>query len=257
MRTSFVAGNWKMNGSASSARALVQAVTKGADQELCTQVDIALCPPFVHLSTVHEVLAEVGSNIGLGAQNVSEHGNGAFTGETSPGMLSDFDCRYVIVGHSERRHVYGETDAQVAAKFIATQAAGMCPILCVGEQLDDREGGRTEAVVARQLDAVIAAASVSAFDAAVVAYEPVWAIGTGKTASPEQAEQVHAFIRARIGEHDATVAQGVRVLYGGSVKGENAAGLFSMSNIDGGLIGGAALDATDFLAICNAARPQA
>ncbi|MFT5393727.1 MAG: triosephosphate isomerase, partial [Gammaproteobacteria bacterium] len=170
MRTSFVAGNWKMNGSASSARALAQAVAKGAGPALCAQVDIALCPPFVYLSAVHEVLAEAGSNVGLGAQNVSEHDNGALTGEISPVMLSDFDCRYVIVGHSERRHLYGETDAQVAAKFIAAQAVGMCPILCVGEQLDDREGARTEAVVARQLDAVIAAASVSAFDAAVVAY---------------------------------------------------------------------------------------
>jgi triosephosphate isomerase len=194
------------------------------------------------------------TGIGWGAQNVSQHEKGAFTGEVAPAMLLDFGCKYVIVGHSERRALYGEDDATVAAKFMAVQKAGMTPILCVGETLEEREGGITEQVVARQLDAVIGAAGVQALAKSVVAYEPVWAIGTGKTASPEQAQAVHAFIRGKIAALDGSVAANLVIQYGGSVKASNAVELFGMPDIDGGLIGGASLMAEEFVAICKAAQ---
>jgi triosephosphate isomerase len=195
-----------------------------------------------------------GSPITLGAQDVADRaGSGAFTGEVSGEMLREVGCTYAIVGHSERRALYGDTDAVVAAKFGAAQKAGLVPILCVGETLGEREAGETEQVVRRQVAAVLGAAGVGAFAKAVIAYEPVWAIGTGKTASPEQAQQVHAFIRAMIAAQDATIAAGLSILYGGSVKGANARSLFAMADIDGGLVGGASLVASEFLEIFRAA----
>jgi len=210
-----------------------------------------VCVPFPYLAQVQSALA--GSSIAWGAQDVSEQAKGAFTGEVSASMLLDFGCKYVIVGHSERRSLYGESDELVAMKYMAAQAAGLTPILCVGESLEERESGVTEVVVARQLDAVINAAGVASLARAVVAYEPVWAIGTGKTASPEQAQAVHAFIRGKIATLDAAVADGLVIQYGGSVKAANAAELMVQSDIDGGLIGGASLVADEFVAICRAA----
>jgi triosephosphate isomerase len=212
----------------------------------------AVCVPFPYLPQVSAALA--GSPIAWGAQNVSEHDAGAYTGEVSGAMLREFGCRYAIVGHSERRALYGEDDKTVAAKFVAARRAGLTPILCVGETLAQRERGETESVVGRQLDAVVGAAGIAAFAGAVLAYEPVWAIGTGKNATPQQAQDVHAFARGRLAARDEALAAGLTILYGGSVKPGNAAELFAMRDIDGGLIGGASLAATDFIAICAAAR---
>jgi len=212
---------------------------------------VAVCSPYPYLAQLQTELAVTA--IAWGAQNVSEQAKGAFTGEVSTGMLRDFGCKYVIVGHSERRSIYGESDELVARKYMAAQAAGLTPILCVGETLAEREGGITEQVVGRQLDAVIQAAGVESLAKAVVAYEPVWAIGTGKTASPEQAQAVHAFIRNKIAGLNKQVAEGLVIQYGGSVKASNAAELFSQPDIDGGLIGGASLIAEEFIAICKAA----
>jgi triosephosphate isomerase len=195
-----------------------------------------------------------GSNVAWGAQNLSPHEEGAFTGAVAPGMLADFACRYVIVGHSERRGLFHESNEIAAAKFAAAQKAGLTPIFCVGETLSERESGVTEQVVAIQLDAVLSRFGAAALSRAVIAYEPVWAIGTGKTASPEQAQAVHAFIRRRIAQQDSQVAQGLCILYGGSVKPANAVELFAMPDIDGGLIGGASLVADEFVAICRAAQ---
>ena len=245
MRNKFVAGNWKLNTSRQSARDLASAVVAGTKD--CA-TEIAVCPPFVHLAEVAQVLE--GSNVDLGAQNVSEQTEGAYTGEISAAMLVDYACRYVVLGHSERRHVYGETDTLIAEKYLQTVAAGLTPIFCVGETLQERESEQTEAVVSRQLAAVMEAQGSDGFASAIIAYEPVWAIGTGKTATPDQAQTVHAFIR---GQLNVDVVQQTRILYGGSVKPGNAAELFAMPDIDGGLIGGAALVADDFLAICRAA----
>ncbi|MFT6303592.1 MAG: triosephosphate isomerase [Pseudomonadales bacterium] len=201
-----------------------------------------------------DVLGVVGNSaVHLGAQNCSEAKSGAFTGEVSATMLAEFGCEYVILGHSERRAIFNESSELVALKCIAAQQAGLTPILCVGETLEQREAGNVEWVIAEQLDAVLAAAGIEAFDNMVVAYEPVWAIGTGKTATPEQAQEVHALIRVRIASGSSSTAEALRILYGGSVKPDNAATLFSQTDIDGGLIGGAALDAESFLAICEAA----
>jgi triosephosphate isomerase len=249
MREILVAGNWKMNGSTAANAALISGIVSGVPQG--SGFRLLVCPPFPYLAPVAEGL--VGSNVALGAQNVSEHGAGAFTGETAASMLKDLGCEYVIVGHSERRAMYGETSAIVAAKFKAAQAAGLKPILCVGETLAERESGTTEKVIDEQLDAVLDSAGIGAFASAVIAYEPVWAIGTGMTATPEQAQDVHSHIRVRLAKQDANLATRVQILYGGSMKGENAAGLLSMPDIDGGLIGGASLKANDFLAIANAA----
>ncbi len=252
MRRPLVAGNWKMNGDMASNAALLTEL-KPAVAGLST-VDIAVCPSFVHIAPVASELA--GTAIAWGGQDLcDEAGPGAFTGEVSASMLLDLGCRYVIVGHSERRALYGEDDALVAKKFVLAHAAGLVPILCVGESLEERESDRTEAVVARQLDAVLEAeGGVEALAAgAVVAYEPVWAIGTGLTATPEQAQSVHAFIRGRLDERSGGLGDGVRILYGGSVKPDNAAELFGQGDIDGGLIGGASLQAASFAAICRAA----
>lgn len=250
MRRALVAGNWKMNGTRAQAAALVDDILAGIDT--VGETDVAVCPPFVHIALVAERLAD-GGGVRWGAQNLDVHASGAYTGEISGPMLRDYGCTYVIVGHSERRTLYGEDDQTVARKFQAAQSAELVPILCVGEQLEEREAGRTEAVVGRQLDAVLEQAGVEAFARAVIAYEPVWAIGTGRTATPEQAQEVHAFIRQRLAALDGGVASGVRILYGGSVKASNAAALFQQPDIDGGLIGGASLKGEEFLAICRAA----
>jgi triosephosphate isomerase (TIM) len=250
MRARLVAGNWKMHGSRAATRVLLDALLAGLGE--LQGVECAVCVPFPYLAQVAEQLA--GSALAWGAQNLSEHAQGAHTGEVSAAMLADFDCRYVIVGHSERRQLYGESDAQVAAKFEAAQAGGLTPILCVGETLAEREAGRTEATVGRQLDAVLARSGGGAFAKAVLAYEPVWAIGTGRTATPEQAQAAHAFARRQLTAADRAAGTGIRILYGGSVKPSNAAALFAMPDVDGGLIGGASLIADDFLAICRAAR---
>ncbi|HHJ13322.1 MAG TPA: triose-phosphate isomerase [Gammaproteobacteria bacterium] len=248
MRQTLVAGNWKLNGSLESVKELVAGILAGIADTGDTQV--AVCPPFVYIPLVSNLLAD--SKVAVGSQDVSDQESGAFTGEVSGPMLRDFNCRYAIVGHSERRALYAEDDAFTARKFAAARKAGLTPILCVGETLEEREQGVTEQVVARQLDAVIALEGVAALADAVIAYEPVWAIGTGKTASPEQAQEVHAFIRGKLAGLDQTVADGVQILYGGSVKGANAAELFAQADIDGGLIGGASLDAGEFLTICKA-----
>ncbi|QKT02584.1 triose-phosphate isomerase [Ectothiorhodospiraceae bacterium 2226] len=250
MRQPLVAGNWKMNGSKASVRTLLDGIKAGLDEVKVAEV--AVCPPFVYLGQVETVL-QGEQRVRWGAQNLSTEQSGAYTGEISVEMLKDFGCTYVIVGHSERRALYGESDELVARKFAVARAAGVTPILCVGETLDEREQGVTEQVVARQLDAVIAAQGVNALDGAVVAYEPVWAIGTGRTATPEQAQEVHAFIRGRIAGHDADIAQRLRILYGGSMKGDNAADLLRQPDIDGGLVGGASLKADEFMTICRAA----
>lgn len=253
MRQPLVAGNWKMNGSRESALALAQAVKAGAAE--FGGVGVAICPPFVFLSDVRDVLA--GSVVKLGGQDVSVHPSGAYTGEISGAMLREFGCDYVIVGHSERRSYHGESDGLVADKMIAAHKAGLVPIVCVGETLEEREAGQTETVIGRQIDALLLDGKcIRALAAAVVAYEPVWAIGTGRTASPQQAQEVHAFIRGRLARHDPALATRMQILYGGSVKPDNSAELFAMADIDGGLVGGASLNADDFLAICQAARAK-
>jgi triosephosphate isomerase len=246
-----IAGNWKMNGSLAESSALVAALRAGVGRggENATML---LCPPAPYLHPVRGWLGD--SPILLGGQDLSNQaGKGAYTGELAGAMLKDVGCSHVIVGHSERRALYGEADALVASKFRAAQAAALVPILCVGETLAEREAGRTEQVVERQVTAVLDAAGVRSFASAVVAYEPVWAIGTGKTATPEQAQEVHAFIRAKIAARDATIASALPILYGGSVKGANAGNLFAMGDIDGGLVGGASLAAAEFLEIFRAA----
>ena len=248
MRQKLVAGNWKLNGSKASIESLMGGILAGL--EGMDNVAVAVCPPYVYIPMTQTLVA--GSRIDLGSQDIADQDAGAFTGEVSGAMLKEFGCDYAIVGHSERRAIYGEQDADTARKFAAARKHGLKPILCVGETLEEREAGITEAVVARQLDAVIALEGVEALTDGVIAYEPVWAIGTGKTASPQQAQDVHAFIRGKLATLNAAVAAKVQILYGGSVKGANAAELFAMPDIDGGLIGGASLDANEFLAICKA-----
>jgi triosephosphate isomerase len=252
MRIKFVAGNWKMNGNLATNQALLQALVPAVAR--VAGVKCAICAPYPYLAQVQQLLS--GSGIAWGAQNVSQFDDGAFTGEVSGTMLVDFGCRYVIVGHSERRALFGETNEIVAKKYAAALKAGLMPIACVGETLAQREAGETEAVVDGQLDALLSGSGAQSLAHAVIAYEPVWAIGTGRTAKPEQAQAVHAHIRNRIATHDAGVAESVPILYGGSVKSGNAAELFSMPDIDGGLIGGASLDANELATICGAAsRP--
>jgi triosephosphate isomerase (TIM) len=249
MRQPLVAGNWKMHGSRAENAALVRTLLDLLRPESGTEV--LVCPPFTYLWDVGRLLRD--TDVGLGAQSVSAEPAGAFTGEVSAAMLKDVGCRYVLVGHSERRQLYGEGDALVARKFVAAQSLGLTPVLCVGETLEEREGDRTAQVVARQLDAVLAVSGAGALAKAVIAYEPVWAIGTGRTASPEQAQDVHAMIRGKVAALDATIARSVRILYGGSVKASNARELFAMPDIDGGLVGGASLKADEFARICAAA----
>jgi triosephosphate isomerase len=250
MRHKLVVGNWKMHGTLAGNKALLGALVPALDG--LRSAACGVCVPYPYLFQVQAALH--GTAVAWGAQNLSQHEKGAFTGEVSAAMLLDFGCRYVIVGHSERRALYGEDDQTVAQKFVAAQKAGLTPILCVGETLQEREAGITEQVVARQLDAVLALVGVAGLVGAVLAYEPVWAIGTGKTATSEQAQAVHAFIRSRIAALDAEVASGLVIQYGGSVKASNAAQLFAMPDIDGGLIGGASLAAEEFAAICRAAQ---
>lgn len=249
MRKKLVAGNWKMHGSLQQNAALLERVKTGV---LGLSCEVAVCPPYPYLAQVQALLT--GSGVSWGGQSVSEHPVGAFTGEVSAAMLNDFGCRYVLVGHSERRSLFGETDAVIAAKFASVQKAGLVPVLCVGETLGEREAGLTASVVSRQVSAVIDLLGVGALASAVVAYEPVWAIGTGVTATPQQAQEVHSAIRRQVAELDAAVANGLRILYGGSVKPQSAVELFGQADVDGGLIGGAALVADDFLAICRAAN---
>ena len=249
MRVKFVAGNWKMNGNRASNEALLQALVPAL--ATLSGMESAVCPPHAYLSQVKGALG--GSKIALGGQDLCQFGNGAYTGGVSAAMLADLGCAYVIVGHSERRTVFGESDDLVAEKFTVAQQAGLKPILCVGETLAEREGGTTEQVVARQLGAVMQRCGAGALTNAVLAYEPVWAIGTGKTATPDEAQAVHRFIRGVMAKAAPDVAEGVRIVYGGSVKAANAKQLLAMPDIDGGLIGGAALVAEEFVAICRAA----
>lgn len=246
MRRPLVLANWKMNGSASANRELINGMVAG-----CTDLNktgVAVCPPFVYLSQVADLVE--GSSIGLGAQDLSAAASGAYTGDVSAQMLKEFGCRFVLVGHSERRDYHRESDQNVAEKFVAAQASGLVPVLCVGETLAQRDAGDALDVIGRQLKAVVDLVGLEALASSVVAYEPVWAIGTGRTATPEQAQEVHAFIRGELG----SVAQSLEIVYGGSVKPDNAEELFAQQDIDGALVGGASLKAEDFLAICRAAE---
>ncbi len=250
MRKPFVAGNWKMHGSKASILNLVTGLN--AQKSELGNVDVAVCPPSIYIDFTARSLDS--ARISVGAQNMAEEPvQGAFTGEISVEMIKDMGCEYVILGHSERRAIYGETDAEIAQKVKVALDAGVTPILCVGETLEERESGVMEQVIATQLDAVLEKVGIAGFNNTVIAYEPVWAIGTGVTASPEQAQEVHAFIRAKLAGLDAKVAEKVIIQYGGSVKPGNAEELFGQPDIDGGLIGGASLDADDFIAICKAA----
>jgi len=249
MRRTLIAGNWKMNGSLSSIEELINGIKDGLAD--VTNADMAVCPPAVYISKVNELIGD--ANIGLGSQNVCDQESGAFTGELAPSMLKEFNCSYAIIGHSERRSLYGESDELVARRFAMAVQSGITPLFCIGETLEERESGIMEDVVSRQLDAVIDTQGIDAIGQCVIAYEPVWAIGTGVTASPEQAQAVHAFIRAKLAAMSAEVAEKVQILYGGSMNAGNAKELLSQTDIDGGLIGGAALKAGDFLAIGKSA----
>ncbi|HWB01365.1 MAG TPA: triose-phosphate isomerase [Pirellulales bacterium] len=246
MRRTFIAGNWKMNLKRASAVALAEAIVSNAEK--FKHVDVAVCPPSVYLEAVSAVVR--GTPVGLGAQNMYHQPDGAFTGELSAAMLVDIGCRYVILGHSERRHLLGETDAAINKKVHAALAAGLVPIVCLGELLSEREAGKTVEVVTTQFDGSLAGISADAMQQIVLAYEPVWAIGTGKVAAPQQAEQVHSDLRKLIASrYNAATAAAVRIQYGGSVKPDNAAELLSQADVDGALVGGASLKAADFLGI--------
>ena len=251
MRTPVVAGNWKMNGSRGSISELLAGL-KSQLEGMTLDAEILVCPPAIYISQVLDAVS--GTDIGVGGQNAAAQEKGAYTGEISSAALADVGCGHVILGHSERRQLFAETDKLIAEKFVMAQAQGLVPILCVGETQQEREADETLSVVSRQLLAVIDVAGVAALEKAIVAYEPVWAIGTGLTATPEQAQDVHAAIRQLVAERDQSVADQLRILYGGSVKASNAQTLFSCKDIDGGLIGGASLDAADFAAICQAAN---
>ena len=248
MRRKMVAGNWKMNGNLSENKQLLNAVVTSLDG--LQGVEFLVCVPYLYLPSVQDVLQN--TNIAWGAQNVSQYEKGPYTGEISASMLNDFECRYVIVGHSERRALFGEDSHTVAEKYQAAQRAGITPILCVGESLEQREAGTTEQVIEDQLAAVIKLAGIESLVNAIIAYEPVWAIGTGRSASPEQAQDIHSFIREGIEKRNDNIANDLTILYGGSVKESNASELFDMPDIDGGLIGGASLVAKDFAGICRA-----
>ena len=249
MRRPIVAANWKLNGNSSMVNSLVAAIDQHATN--ATSVDVVICPPFPYLAASKELVQA--NNAHLGAQNVAQEIQGAYTGEVSAEMLVEIGCHHVIVGHSERRQYYGETDVIIAKKFVRAQEAGLIPIACVGESLEQREQGEMESTIVRQVLAIIGEAGVANLPTAIIAYEPIWAIGTGKTASPAQAQEVHALIRNELAKHSADVAEQIRILYGGSVKADNAKELFAQIDIDGGLIGGASLDAQQFNAIVSAA----
>ncbi|MBX3708994.1 MAG: triose-phosphate isomerase [Gammaproteobacteria bacterium] len=250
MRKPLIAGNWKMHGSLDQAKMLAYGIQQGAS--LYPNIDILLLPSFVHLPIVRETLSY--SPILYGAQNLYLGAQGAFTGEVSGAMLKDLGCQFVLVGHSERRAIFHEDLALIAAKFNAVVEAGLIPILCVGETREQRESGETEEVIREQLESVISSSGIEVFRHAVIAYEPVWAIGTGLTATPEQAQAVHAFIRHLVIKNNVDIGKTIRILYGGSMKAENAASLLAMPDIDGGLVGGASLEVNHFLAICAATK---
>lgn len=250
MRQPLVMGNWKLNGTKASVEALVKALIEPAAK--AEGVEVAFCPPVIFLDMVEKLTQ--GSRLQYGAQNADVHTSGAFTGENSPAMLKEFGCKYSLVGHSERRTLHAETDDVVAAKYEAIQQGGMIPVLCIGETLQQFEAGTTNSVVETQLKAVIDRCGIASFSNAVIAYEPVWAIGTGKTATPEIAQAVHAHIRAYLASFDAAVAAKVQILYGGSVTGATAADLFGQADIDGGLVGGASLKPDDFSQIIAGAK---
>ena len=249
MRRTLIAGNWKMNGSMDSIHDLINGIKAGLGD--VSNADMAVCPPAIYLMKVQGLID--GANIGLGSQNVCDQASGAYTGEIAPSMLKEAGCQYAIIGRSERRTLYGESDGLTAARFAMALEAGITPIMCIGETLEERESGVTEEVVSRQLDAVINSQGIEALGRCVIAYEPVWAIGTGKTATPEQAQDVHAYIRGKLAALNADVAEKVQILYGGSMNAGNAKELLAQTDIDGGLIGGASLKAEDFLAIGKSA----
>lgn len=238
-----------MNGGRSESKQLVGEIVRDLDSQL--DLDIVVCPPFILVPLVAEQL-QGGSQVKWGGQNLDSHESGAYTGEVSASMLVDYGCDYVIVGHSERRALFAETDKAIANKVEIAQNHGLIPILCVGETLEEHQADKTESVVGRQLDAVLDRIGIAKFSLLVLAYEPVWAIGTGRTATPEQAQAVHGFLRRRLAQQDSQIAAGLRILYGGSVKGDNAKSLFEQADIDGGLIGGASLNAPEFVKICRA-----
>ena len=248
MRRKLVAGNWKMYGSRASSRELVGAILA----DFPAHCDVAVFPPFPYLAAL--IAQHGGSKLGFGAQDCSEHAQGAYTGEVSATMLKDIGCGYVLAGHSERRQYHHEGDAQIACKVAQALEHGITPVLCVGESLEEHDAGRVEEVVKRQLAKVIEHCGIEAFERVILAYEPVWAIGTGRTASPAKVQEVHAILRSQLAQADAKIAGSTRILYGGSVKPDNASDLFAQPDVDGGLIGGASLKAADFLAICAAAR---
>jgi triosephosphate isomerase len=249
MRKPIVAGNWKMNGNKAFVSELMSQLV--AEKDAQSGIEVFVCPPAVYLGQVADTVA--GTAISVGAQNASQFASGAYTGEVAIDMLNDLGCSYVLLGHSERRALFAESDLIVAEKFVAVSESSLIPVLCIGETLEEREAGKTLEVLSRQLKAVLDKAGVESFRKAVVAYEPVWAIGTGKTATPEQAQEVHAAVRAVVAEYDNEVAEGLRLLYGGSVNAANAEELFGQPDVDGGLVGGASLKANDFIAICRAA----
>lgn len=249
MRRSLVVGNWKMNGTLASAQLLAKGIIAGLGS---ADADIAVCVPYVYLPAINELVKDTA--LGLGSQNIADKASGAYTGEVSASMLKEFNTQYALVGHSERRSYYGDTDASVAARYVQAQEQGIIPILCVGETLEQREQDQTFTVINEQLDAVLDLAGVESLSKAVIAYEPVWAIGTGKTATDEQAQEVHHYIRQYIAAKDHAIADKVQILYGGSAKPDNAKGLFAQPDIDGGLIGGASLEAESFLKIFQSVK---
>ena len=249
MRRSLVVGNWKMNGTLASAQLLAKGIIAGLGS---ADADIAVCVPYVYLPAINELVKDTA--LGLGSQNIADKASGAYTGEVSASMLKEFNTQYALVGHSERRSYYGDTDASVAARYVQAQEQGIIPILCVGETLEQREQDQTFTFINEQLDAVLDLAGVESLSKAVIAYEPVWAIGTGKTATDEQAQEVHHYIRQYIAAKDQAIADKVQILYGGSAKPDNAKGLFAQPDIDGGLIGGASLEAESFLKIFQSVK---
>lgn len=250
MRQPLVAGNWKLNGSLQTISELVSGITN--QLSAVAVAELAVCPPFIYLNYLQQLLD--GVDISLGAQDCSDQESGAYTGEVAATMIKEFNCKYIIVGHSERRHIYGETNKMVAIKFAQVKKNNLVPILCVGETLQDREGGDTEVIITKQLDVILERLGIEGFENAVIAYEPVWAIGTGQTATPDQAQEVHAYIRNKLDTLNKDIATKIRILYGGSMKPDNAKQLLGQNDIDGGLIGGAALKAEDFIAIAAAAN---
>jgi len=249
MRRSLVIGNWKMNGTLASAQLLAKGIIAGLGS---ADADIAVCVPYIYLPAINELVKDTA--LGLGSQNIADKASGAYTGEISASMLKEFNTQYALVGHSERRSYYGDTNASVAARYVQAQEQGIIPVLCVGETLEQREQDQTFAVINEQLDAVINLAGIASLSKAVIAYEPVWAIGTGKTATDEQAQEVHQYIRQYIAAKDQAIADKVQILYGGSAKPDNAKGLFAQPDIDGGLIGGASLEAESFLNIFQSVK---